>query len=219
MGAPLFQPPASDVIGVSAEGTRFCVVQSAASRICGNSLRDAAAVVASPGAASLRSLAVPPSSPGRSRRRVCSSQGSNAAIVSGSSWMPGRDSIASARSGGSASLRARNETSASDRVGPRSSTDRERFSDSLANAPAVMFRFVTRSARSSSRLPSFWKTTPARSIIRARSRGSSPRRASATIAVFFPAGPPYVNASFSDSAAVSPWTITSWVRSSAAVGS
>ena len=180
----------------------------------GTASRDAAAICGEPrrrfpaGASQCR-----PAPPAGAGARSARARARDAAIVSGSSWMPGRDSIASARSGGSASFRARKrDLGLRSGSGSRSSTERDRFSDSLANAPAVMFRFVIRSASSSSRAAELLEddagvgrsSAPGRAAPRREGRR---RRSPSRV----PAGPPYLKASFSDSAAVSPWTIASWV--------
>ena len=193
---------------MSAVGTRFWVVQSPVSSSAGRascSRRRPEPDPAPPPAGASRGAAqllvcaeqlVSARARGRGPRSSRAAPGSSAATRS--------PALAAA---GSASFRAAREFSVSVRVGSSSSIERERFWDSLAKAPDVMFRLVIRSASSSSRVPSFWKTTPVESIIRARSPWCSPCRASATIAESRPAGPPYLKASLSDSAAVSPWTI------------
>ena len=132
----------------------------------------------------------PPSSAGWTSCPACSSQGSKAPIVAGSSWIPGRETIASARTGGSASFRLANETFAASRVGSSSRIVAERFSDSSARAPAVTLKFVISSPRSSPRLASFANTVRVEAMNPARSPGFSPRRASETIAVPRPASSP-----------------------------
>ena len=154
-----------------------------------NRPRVAAEARASGGAAARSSFARPPSSGWVTSRPTWSSHGFAAAIVAGSSSKPGRETIASARSGGSASLSARSDGVACSSVGASSASVASRFTDSAANAPAVTLKFVIRLERSVSREASFPNTAAWARISAERSCGFSPSSASLTIAESRPAGP------------------------------
>ena len=82
-------------------------------------------------------------------------------IVVGSSSIPGRDSIASARTAGSASLRcAQRGLGLLERRRQLLEASRERFADSAASAPAKVLKLVIRSERSPSRWASFANVDP-----------------------------------------------------------